>query len=243
VVLPRPASPRDQQHLPAFTDGDPLERIQHRRQLGVSAHHTDRGANGQPPGQRHDRPRLILAERLPLHLDGLDGLGQTLQGESAQRTVSVPASATSRQPHDVGRQHLPARAVRTQPRRLDDRFAEIVADFAGHLTRAHTNPQAHRVLTPTAVPLDALLHRHRARQRRRRSTKHDHQTVAQVLHLDAAGFSGRLTQDREVGAPHFVGVVWPQTRQQRGRSHHVGEHHGHVLARHRRATPGHDLRQ
>ena len=96
--------PRDQQHLPALTGGDPLERIQHRRQLGVSAHDTDRRAHGQPAGQRHDRPRLVRAERFPQHLDGLHRIGQALQGEPAQRTAlgggcgDPPSTARCRPP-------------------------------------------------------------------------------------------------------------------------------------------------
>ena len=66
--------------------------------------------------------------------------------------------------------------------------------------RAHTDPQTHRQLAPTAVLLDALLHRHRTRQRCRRSTKHDHQPVAQILHLDSTRLRSRLTQNREVAA-------------------------------------------
>ena len=50
---------RDEEHFPALTRGDALERVQHGRQLGSSADDTDRRTNGQAPGQRHHRPRLF----------------------------------------------------------------------------------------------------------------------------------------------------------------------------------------
>ena len=149
----------------------------------------------------------------------------------------VTAAAASRQSHDVCRQDLPALTAGAEPGRFDDRVAEVVVVLSTDLAPAQPHPQPHRVLTPPVVAFDALLHRHRARQRRRRGAEHDHEPVTQVLHLGAARLGDRLTQDRKMPAPQFVRAVGRQTRRQRGRTHHVGEQHRHVLGRHRRATP------
>ena len=228
---------RDEEHLAAFAPGDTLERIQHRRHLGFPAHDTRRGAHRQTPRQRDDGPGVGRAERFPQHLDGLHRIGQALQGELPERTAFVTAAATSRQPHDVRRQDLPALTAGAQPGRLDDRVAEVVVVLSTDLAPAQPDPQTHRVLTPPVVAFDALLHGHRARQRRRRGAEHDHEPVTQVLHLGAARLGDRLTQDREMPATQLVRGVGRQARRQRGRTHHVGEQHRHVLGRHRRRTP------
>ena len=109
---------RDQQHLASLAAGDALERVRHRRHLGLPADHTHRwGARptGPATAPRSCRP----AERLPAHLDGLDRIGQTLQGQFPERPALVPAAPAGHQPHDVGREDLSALARRAEPSRLD----------------------------------------------------------------------------------------------------------------------------
>ena len=123
---------RHQEHLPALTRGDPLERIQRRppaRRRGPTT--PTAGRTARRAGSGTTGPRLVDAERLPQHLDRLDRIGQALQGERAERPAVVAAAAPGRQPDDVGRQHLPARTAGAQPRRLDDRLTEVVVVLAG----------------------------------------------------------------------------------------------------------------
>ena len=203
---------------------------------------TDRRPHRQACRQRHDRPDVVDAERLPEHLDGLDRIGQPLQGERAERPAVVAAAAPGRQPDDVGRQHLPVHTPVAQPRRLDDRLTEVVVVLVAHLAGAQTDPQPDSELTSAALSFDALLHRHGARQRRRRRSEHDHQPVAEGLHLGAAGFDHRLAQHREVPTTEFVRCVRGQARRQCRRPDHVGEQHRHVLGRHH-ALPRYAPRQ
>ena len=226
---------RDEQHLAAFAAGDALERVQHRRHLGLAADHTRRRAHA-PDGPAAGRPAPASAtpSGSHTHLDGLDRIGQALQRELPERAALVTAAPAGHQPHDVGRQDLPALAAGTEPGRLDDRVAEVVVVLATDLAAAQPDPQTDRLLAAPVVAFDALLHRHRARQRRRRRREHDHEPVTQVLHLGAARLGDRLTQDREMPAAQLVRGVGRQARRQRGRTHHVGEQHRHVLGRHRR---------
>ena len=229
---------RDEDHLAAAGAGDTLERIQDRRRLGLAAHDTHRrDVSPRRPGSGTAARLRRCPGRLPQHLDRLDRIGQALQGELAQRTALVSAAAPSRQPHDVRSQDLPALTEGAQPGRFDDRVTEVVVVLPTDLAPAQPHPQPHRPLTHPVVTVDALLHGHRARQRRRRGAEHHHQPVTQVLHLGAARLGNRLTQDREVPATQLIRDIGRQRRRRRGRTHHVGEQHRHVLGRHRRHTP------
>ncbi len=77
--LAEPGLTRDEEHLAAFALSDALERIQHRRHLGLPADHTRRRAHRQTARQRDDGSVVGHAERFPQHLDGLDRIGQALQ--------------------------------------------------------------------------------------------------------------------------------------------------------------------
>ena len=195
---------RDQEHLAAFAPGDTLERIQQRGHLGFPAHDTRRRAYSETPRKRDADPGVGPAERFPQNLDGMHRIGQTLQGEFAERMTFVPAAAASSQSHDVCSQHLPALTAGAEPGRFDDRVAEVVVVLVTDLAPAQPDPQAHRVLTTPVVAFDALLHRHRARQRSRRGAEHDHEPVTEILHVSAARLGDRLTQDRKMPATQFV---------------------------------------
>ena len=227
---------RDEDHLPDAA-ADTLERIQDRRRLGFPAHDTCGGAHAEARRQRDDRPGCGPLGRVPQDLDGLDGIGQTFEGELAERTVFVSAAAPSRQPHDVRSQDLPALTERAQPCRFDDRVTEVVIVLPTDLAPTQPDPQPHRALTHAVVTVDALLHGHRARQRRRRGAEHHHQPITEMLHLGAARLRDRLTQDREMPSTQLVGDIGRYRRRRRRRTHHVGEQHRHVLGRHRRPPP------
>ena len=116
----------------------------------------------------------------------------------------MPAASARHQPHDVGGQDLAALTPGAQTGRLDDRVAEVVVVLVGDLTAAQPDPQAHRSSrarlsrsTPCCI---ATAHDNAADAAR----EHHHEPVTEVLHLGAARFRDRLTQDREVLATDFV---------------------------------------
>ena len=90
-----------------------------RRQLSVAR------PDGPGGGRRPSNPPL--PQRFPEHLDGLDRLGQALQPEFAKRAALVAVAATGHQSHDVGSQDLAPFAGGTEPGRLDNGIAEVVA--------------------------------------------------------------------------------------------------------------------
>ena len=119
---------RDEHHLAASARGDALERVQQRRQLersrpttpAVGRERARRPGNGTdgpvtaPPSGSHRTSTVSTGSGKPFRVIGPDA------------RQLVPAAAASHQPHDVGRQHLSALATGAQPRRLDDRIAEVV---------------------------------------------------------------------------------------------------------------------
>ena len=146
------------------------------------------------------------------------------------------ATSTHHQPHHVRREDLTAFARRAESGGLDHRSAEVIALLLTHFTGAQSHTQTDRMV-PVEVPaLDTLLHGHRTRQRRRRGGEHDHESVAQTLHLGATFVGHRLTENGEVAASHFVGDVRCQTRGQPRGVHHVGEEDHNVVGRHGRPT-------
>ncbi len=235
--LADPGLTGDQHHLTAGARRHPLEGVHRGRHLERPTHHTHLGAGGQPAGQWHEGLRSVRIQRGPHDLDRLDGVGQALQHQAADRTAFMAAAPSRGQANDVGRQHLSAGTQGTEPSRLDDGLAEVVAVLASDLAGAQPDAQADRRVPPATVAFDSLLHRNRARHRRRRSTEHDHQSVAQVLHLGATRFSDRLAQDRHVPSAQLVGGLRRQCRRHRGRTHHVGEQDRHVLVRHPTRPP------
>ena len=74
---------RDEQHLPALARGDALERIQHRRQLGVPARrHRPPGRTARRAGSGTTGPASDSPSGSQQHLDRLHRIGQALQGRA-----------------------------------------------------------------------------------------------------------------------------------------------------------------
>src|ERR1700674_1430303 len=119
----------------------------------------------------------------------------------------MTAAPTGHQWQHMGSQDLPALARGTKPGRLDDRIPEVVAVLSTHLTAAEADPHAHRVLTVTVVPFDALLHSHGTRHGRRRRREDHHEPVTKALYFDAAGLGEGSTQDRDVRLAKLVGSL------------------------------------
>ena len=66
---------RDEEDLASSARSNLFCRIGDRRHLGIPAHHTDRRVHGQTTGERNDLRQIGSTQRLPDHLDGLDGHG------------------------------------------------------------------------------------------------------------------------------------------------------------------------
>jgi hypothetical protein len=182
--LAQPGLAREEERLQPCSSGDTFEGVHDRGHLGAATDHPHGGAHGQTCGQ-WDRSRIGPGERLPEHLDRLDGAGKTLQSQLPERPALMTATPTRHQPDHLARQDLTAFALRAQPGRLDHRVPEVVVVLPADLPPAQADPQTHRVPEATVVSFDALLHGHRARQRRRGQTEDHHQPVPEALHLDS----------------------------------------------------------
>ena len=147
--------------------GDALDRVGHRRDLGLAADDARRRDARQAGPAAASTSVVGPAERLPAHLDGLDRVGQALQRQCPERSALVTAAPTGHQPHHVGGQDLPAlaRARRAGPPRSpgprSSRRPLCVTSPPLSPTRRPTD-----VLAAAVVAFDALLHGHRARQAR-----------------------------------------------------------------------------
>ncbi len=64
-----------------------------------------------------------------------------------------------------------------------------------------------------AAELDRLLHRHRARERIRGAREHDHQPIAEVLHLTPIAPDDALAQSIQTGALHDPEALIPEPPQ------------------------------
>ena len=123
---------------------------------------------------------------------------------------------------------------RAQPRRLDDRIAEVVAVLLDRFAGAHADAHAERLAAGPVVMLDRLLHPHRARQRPARRREHHHQPVTQVLHLGPARRRHRAPQQPEMRLAQLLRRLRTEARRGRGRIHQIREHE---RRRHRRRHP------
>jgi len=205
--------------------------------LGFASHNTHAGANSQAVGERDGCPRDGCSQGFPEHLDRLDGVGQSFQGQAPVCFELVTGTTPGRESHPLRRQDLPALAGGTEPGRFNHRVPEVVVVLSTDFTAAQSDPQAHRLLTAPVGAFDALLHGHATRQGSRGRAENHHESVTQVLYLGAPGFGDGLAQDGEVSPADIVGGVGRQALRQFRRAHHVCEQDGHVLGGHRRATP------
>ena len=124
--------------------------------------------------------------------------------------------------HQVVDHDLPARSMGAQPRRLDDRLAEIVAVLAVGVADAHADPHAELLLGAAVARLDGLLHLGRARQRLGGAGEHHHQPIAEVLHLPAARALERAAQQPKVLCPQLLRSLRADPIGDRGRTHQIG---------------------
>ena len=121
-------------------------------------------------------------------VDG-DGIGQALELYGATRLEALTASAAGQRFGHLRQQDLPPHGVVTQPRRLDHRTTEVVLLLACHLADGDADPHEERLATTAVVPVECLLHGHGAADGVGGGTEHDHQPIAEVLHLGPGGLA------------------------------------------------------
>ena len=151
---------RDQQNLSTFPRRHALGGVGQQLQVSFASDYADCGAHGESSRKRYRDPKVRFSQGFPQHLDCLERVGDALQSEFPERPTGVGVAATGHGPYDIGGQDLPFLARCTEPGRLDDRVSKIVVVFAGYLSPAESNPQAHRVFTIPIVELHTLLHAH-----------------------------------------------------------------------------------
>ena len=188
------------------------------------------GRSSQAAGQRHRSGSGCAGfQGFPADLQRFDGLGQALELQLSQRGEGVRTPATGVGPHEVGGQDLATLGSRAEAGGLDDRVAEVVVGLPARLARAQPHAESERPVRTGVVPVDDLLHRHRAAQRRRCGWKDHHEAVAQVLHLGATGGGEGLSKGREVLVAHLVACFGGQRRCELRGVHQIGEEHRDVL--------------
>lgn len=176
-------------------------------------------------GQRPDAgsARRVHLDRIPLQLEGLHRIPETLQLECTERLKSVLGAPTGNGSRHISHQDLPALGPGAESRRSDHRIAEIVVSLTGGVSRADPDPQPDGVRRQAVVELNPLLHGHGAGEGTRGGLEHCHHAVAQVLHLGPAMGHDRLAKQGEVGPAELVADLDGHAGGQGGRSHHVGE--------------------
>ncbi len=177
--------------------------------------------DGQCRGQRHgERPgRSGQFDRAPLDLERLDRLGETLQGQRAERPE--PRSRTvERELTDESTGHdLPGRRNGLEPRGHHHRQAVAVAVLPADIADAQPDPDLQR----REAAGDGLLHGDRRQHGIGRRVEGRHDPVARGLHDGAAVVGDDLVQVPFEVAEQLVGSRFTQFGSQRRRLHRIGE--------------------
>ena len=179
------------------------------------------GRGGEEPA-RHRHSSFVF-ERRPPDLHHWYRIGQSFQFELADRCQLDGRVSPDHGAHNVGREYLPALRRRAQPRRFDHRVAEVVAVLLGRFAGRYADPHRERQFAANVVTFDALLHRDRARQGPTRRAERNHQTIAEILHLGAAGRCDRAPKHAEMRLPQLVRNPGRHTRRELGRTDEIGE--------------------
>lgn len=177
---------RDQEDLAAFACGDALGGVGQGLHLGLSSDDTDGRAHGQTAREWDGGCGVRPAEGFPQHLNRVDRIGQSLQGQFPEGSALVAVAPPGHAPHDVRGQNLSTLTGGTEPGCFDDGVPGIVVIFSGNLATAEAHPQADRVLPVPVVSLDDLLHGHGTRQGGRGRGEGHHEPVAEVFHFGPA---------------------------------------------------------
>ena len=133
-------------------------------------------------------------ERLPKDVEDLHGLWEALQLNGTEPLEEVWAAPSGHHPDGVGGQDLTGIGVGTEPSRLYHRVAVVVVRLHRRLSAAESDAQAQLMACADVVTMDGLLHRHGARQGCSGAAEHDHDSVAEALHLEPSRAGNGSTQ-------------------------------------------------
>ncbi len=204
--LPHSGVPGDQDDLPTVSRGHPFEGVGQHVGLGLSTDEADRGRYRQARRQWDEgRRHVVLDERIPTDLQDLERFGQTLQLHLPESPERVGDASPRHHLHELGGEDLATLGPGAESSGLDDRVAKVVVALARGLAGAQSHAQARSDALPPIASIDALLHRHCARQRGGAAAEDDHDAVSEVLYLRASRGRDRPAQLREECPAHRVG--------------------------------------
>ena len=230
---------RDEEHLAAFAPGDTLERMRHRRQLGFAAHDTRGGAH-RPDGQATGRRGPVSSA--PRGSQRTSTVGT---GSGRPFNVSAPTGLHSwrlRRPA-INRTRSAARICplsqrRAQSRRFDHRIAEVVVVLARRprprSARRASPPTCSRPRLSRSMPCCMATAQDNAADDEANTTMSPSPRFFTSVPPASATACRKIAKCRRRSSSAASGV---KLDDQRRRTDHVGEQHGHVLGRHRRAVP------
>ena len=162
-------APYETQPLRALLNTGLLDRRRQDFQLGAASEEREQTLlqrTNELRLKRHRRKRAVVTEvRLPLHLDDRNRLGEPLELHLTEWYELVHRMPANEDPYHLAGQNLPAVSRSAQTRRLDHRVAEEIIVLFNGLTRRQPDPNRKRMQASAVVPLDPLLHRHRAGDR------------------------------------------------------------------------------
>ena len=162
--------------------------------LGLAGDHSGEWHVRQTRRERHAAFGRSFIERLPTNVEDANGLWEALQLNRTEPLEKVRAAPSAHHPDRVRGQDLSGLGVRTEPRRLYHRVAEVVIGLNGRLSAAEPYAQPQLMAGADVLTMDGLLHRHGARQGGGSAVEHDHDSVAEALHFDPSGAGNGSTQ-------------------------------------------------
>jgi hypothetical protein len=132
-------------------------------------------------------------------------------------------AAAGHHSHDLGHEDLAPARKRAQARRLDHRRSVVVALEQSDLAHAEPHPDRQRLLRIAVPAVERLLHPRRGVECRGRAREREHQAVAEVLHLAAAGCFDPAAEDLEELDLNVVSRGGSDAGCERGRVDQIGE--------------------
>ncbi len=220
--LPDAGVTRHEDHRSPFSGRRTLVGVGQQCRFGIARDDSGEWHVRQTRRERHAVRRNFI-ERLPTNVEDPHRLRKALQLERTESLEEERAAPAGHHPNGVRDKDLARIGVGTEPSRLYHRVAVVVVGLHGRLSAAESYAQPQLMAGVDVVPVDGLLHRHGARQGGRGAAEHDHDPVAEALHLEPSGAGNGSTEHREVGPEQLVRGVRTDRVADLGRADQVGE--------------------
>jgi hypothetical protein len=221
--LPTPGVTRHEDYRTSFSGGRSLVGVCQQCCLGLAGDDSGERYVPQARRERHAVLSRSFIERVPTDVEDPHGLREALQLERAEELEAVRAAPAAHHPHGVCDQDLAGIGAGTEPSRLYHRVAVVVVGLRRRLSAADPDAETQLIAGAGVVTVDGLLHRHGARKSGRGAAEHDHDPIAEALHLDSSGAGNGSTQHRDMGPPKLVRGVRTDGVADLGRTDQVGE--------------------